>query len=170
MTSLIVIAGCFWCIAGHPVQQTPAPTETHQFDFWLGSWKCSGESFDQQGKKTATEAENLVTSELNGHVLHEHFRMDGLTGFSFSVYDPTGKKWRQTWVDDQGSFISLTGAFQDGKMTLTTGPNPTNPKRKKRMVFENITPDSFDWNWEGTVDGGQKWDIQWHLHYVRAKA
>ncbi|HVT11373.1 MAG TPA: DUF1579 family protein [Fimbriimonadaceae bacterium] len=150
-------------------QKVEPPVETHQFDFWVGEWKCSGDSYGPDGKATRTEASNTITRDLGGHVVRENFRMNGLNGSSVSVYDPSAKLWRQTWVDDQGGYIALTGSFEGGKMTLTTLPRPDRPKASSRMVFSNIKADSFDWDWETSRDAGRTWKLAWHLHYTRAK-
>ena len=31
-----------------------------------------------------------------------------------------------------------------------------------------ITPDSFDWRYEATSDGGETWTVSWTLKYTRA--
>lgn len=116
---------------------------------------------------TETKATNHVTMDLGGFVVHEHFKMPGFNGESWSVYTPATKKWRQTWVDDSGSYIALVGGWADGKMTLTTVANPAAPKSLSRMVFTNITKQSFDWNWEKSTDSGATWKLAWHLHYTR---
>ena len=149
--------------------QTALPPETHQFDFWIGKWKCSGESFDANGKSTRTEATNSIERTFDGHVIRENFKMRGLNGTSVSVFDPAAKLWRQTWVDDQGSYIALAGTCVEGKMTLQTLPRPDRPKAASRMVFSNVAADSFDWDWQSSRDAGATWTLVWHLHYVRVK-
>jgi hypothetical protein len=37
------------------------------------------------------------------------------------------------------------------------------------MVFFNIKPDSLDWSWEASTDGGKTWTVQWPIHYARKK-
>jgi hypothetical protein len=39
-----------------------------------------------------------------------------------------------------------------------------------RMVFTNIKPDSFDWRWEASTDGGKTWQVNWPIHYKRKGA
>lgn len=144
----------------------PAVDQSKGLDFWVGSWKCEGEMHGADGKLTRTTATNLITKEMKGQVIHEHFKMNGLNGESFSVYNPQKKAWQQTWVDDSGGYIALTGSAENGKMTLATAPGPKGGV--SRMVFTNISSKSFDWNWEKSQDGGKTWTLQWHLHYVRA--
>lgn len=144
---------------------------TKQLDFWVGRWTCTGKMRTASGKDQwmDTSATNRIEHVFKGHVIQEHFSMKGLQGTSLSVYDPNAKLWKQTWVDDSGSYIDLTGGWTDGKMTLTTLAKPHAPKFFARMVFENITKDSFDWNWEKSTDEGKTWELEWHLHYSRAK-
>jgi len=147
-------------------QHVAPPAETHQFDFWVGTWKASGISYGPGDKQTHTDATNVITRDFGGHVVHENFKMAGLNGMSVSVYTPATKMWRQTWVDDQGSYIALSGSFADGKMTLQTA---LRQHSANRMVFSNITASEFDWDWEATTDDGKTWKPAWRLHYTRVK-
>jgi len=156
-------------VAAVAAQATPVPPETKQFAFWIGKWNCEGDSYAADGTKSHTKATNEIRWAMDGHVVEENFSGAGMVGRSLSVYMPAGKKWRQTWVDNQGSYIALVGGFADGKMTLQTVPNPASPNTASRMVFSKIQKDSFDWDWEATTDGGKTWKLSWHLHYTRRK-
>ncbi len=147
------------------------PPESHQFDFWLGEWNADGTSYNLQDPKQTqkTTGTNRITREMNGFVVHEHFKSPGFNGESWSVYVPAANGWRQTWVDDGGGYIPLRGSFEDGKMTLATPPNPASPDNQSRMVFFNIEKNAFDWNWEKTADAGKIWQVQWHIHYTRKR-
>jgi hypothetical protein len=154
--SSLVIAG----LAGG----NPPVDSAHQMDFWVGSWKCAGETHGPNGKTTPSVAENVITKEYGGHVIHEHFKMKGFNGASMSVYNVSRKIWEQTWVDDSGSYLALSGGFADGKMSLAMAPDSAG--RVKRMVFSNISHEKFDWDWQGSKDG-KTWNTLWHLHYTR---
>ncbi len=144
-----------------------APSEARQFDFWVGEWDCVGRLSQGAGKWTETKARNTVRRILGGRVVEENFRMTGLVGRSHSVYNPQRKVWQQTWVDDSGSYIALSGGMQGKEMVLRTLPNPATPERGNRMVFADITPKAFRWRWEATTDGGKTWTLQWELNYRR---
>jgi hypothetical protein len=166
MRSLLVSLALLTFSAAVRAQQSGLPPEVHQFDFWVGDWKCSGESYSPDGKTEHTECTNHITKELGGRVVEENFHTEGFNGKSVSVYDVNAKIWRQTWVDDGGAYLSFTGGWKDGKMTLATQPGPKG--RISHMVFTNIQPDSFDWNWESSTDGGKTWKLKWHLRYTRS--
>lgn len=148
--------------AATPPPPCSAP-EVHQFDFWLGTWDAV--------YSDTVHASNTITKEQDGCVVHEHFSDPSkkYTGESWSVYNIRTKQWQQTWVDNIGGYIQLTGTFKNGKMTLTTPSRPYKDGKTitSRMVYQNITPQSFDWIWEATTDGGKTWVPNWVIHYKR---
>lgn len=113
--------------------------ETKEFDIWIGEWEA------QWTKQDGSEGigSNRIEYILGGGVVSENF--DGnpgmnLTGKSWSIYNPGKKQWQQTWVDNNGGYIVLTGEFKDGKTVLIT-PFTTNAEGQKsanRMVFRSI--------------------------------
>lgn len=149
-----------------PAAPSAAPCtapECSQFDFWLGDWKLTW----QGGSGT-----NKVTCDLDGCVIHEHFDTDPgqpqpLRGESVSMWNPQLKKWQQTWVDNQGSYLDFTGGWAGGKMTLSRKTVRAGKPWHSRMIFYNITRDSLDWSWEGSADLGKTWKPSWQIHYVR---
>ncbi len=139
--------------------------ESNQFDFWLGSWNLT--------YNDTVHASNTISRDLDGCVIYEHFNdpTSKLNGNSWSVYNSKTKKWQQTWVDNQGGYIVLTGEMKEGKMILFTEPaiGPKGKKLQYRMTFFNILKESFNWNWESTTDEGATWQPGWAIHYQRKK-
>ena len=144
------------------------PLEAAQFDFWIGDWACAWEG--GQGR-------NVVRKSLDGRVVLESF--DGtpgmnLRGTSVSVFDGGLGKWRQTWVDNQGSYLDLTGGWEadapDGPcMILGTTRTVEGKTVHMRMIFANITADAFDWRWQAAEDHGVTWQDRWTIRYTRKK-
>ncbi len=141
----------------------------NDLDFWVGDWVCSGKSRNAPGKNqwTPTEARNSISRTLGDKVIHEQFKMDGFRGQSWSVFDPAKKRWRQTWVDDSGAYLLFEGGREGDTVVLQTPAPKANPKARSRMVFTDIRPASFTWNWEKTTDGGKTWELMWTLGYKR---
>jgi hypothetical protein len=149
--------------------------ESRQLDFWIGDWdlklKAKSPTSDQWAEAKAT---NRIRSTLGGCVIEEDFRAEGpgspWAGRSFSVYVPKQKRWRQTWVDDQGGYLAFTGGWADGKMTLDGEPQQREGKTiQMRMVFSDIGPDHITWTWERTEDGGKTWAPQLVIEYTRRR-
>ena len=154
----------FFFAAG--AQNNPKPCsapEFSQFDFWLGKWEA-------YSADTLT-ATNTIVKIMDGCTLQENFESpkSNYSGKSWSVYNPQTKLWQQTWVDNQGGYIALTGSFENEKMTLSAAPRKIKNGKEviERMVFYNISADTFDWNWEASTNNGATWKNNWHIHYVR---
>lgn len=131
----------------------------HQFDFWHGEWDAS---WGDNGKGI-----NRVEMILNGKVVQENFTAPDLVGMSVSCYDPERKLWCQTWVDNTGSYLDFTGKFEDGKMILVRDALINGQACKQRMIWYNIEPNQFDWNWECSDDDGKTWQVKWKIKYTR---
>lgn len=130
------------------------------FDFWVGAWDCAFEG---------GHAVNTVTREFAGNVLQERFVMDEpqlWNGLSVSVFQPDTGLWQQTWVDDGGSYWHFIGTSVDGDPSFAT-PGPVDGHQLyKRMVFSDITADSFAWRWESSPDQ-ETWTQNWAISYSR---
>ncbi len=153
-------------VASAQEKEAPPPCsapEFAQFDFWVGEWNAVWEG----GKGT-----NTIRKTLGGCVIEENFDAsgpegNGLVGKSVSTYDPKQGVWRQTWVDNEGGYLDFTGGFKDGKMMFTREAEHEGKTYIQRMVWQNITHDAFDWNWQRSVDGGKTWKDVWVIRYTR---
>ena len=146
-----------------PGAPTP-PQEVSQFDFWLGEWDCTWQ--DGAGS-------NHVQSILGGFVVQENFNGEPTMpyhGLSVSAYSPALKKWRQTWVDDAGTYLDFVGEFAGGRMVLSRTAIEESTLPLQRMVWYNIAADSLEWEWQRSEDGGVTWQTQWAIHYERRRA
>lgn len=139
----------------------------NDLDFWVGDWTMEGRSRTSFEKDEYTDGkcENTIEKRQDGKVIHENFRTDGFTGESWSVFQPQTKTWRQTWVDNGGSYLLFEGGRVDNKIIL----NMTNAPKgvQARMVFSDIKDNSFVWNWEQSRDEGKSWVLMWELRYKR---
>lgn len=155
-------------------QQAAAPptpctdAQYRQMDFWVGDWDLE---FDA-GKGQVGHATNRITrDEFGGCVIAEHFEQPdaGYRGASWSMYDGLTGQWRQTWVDNAGGVFVLVGGPVSGqpyafelKTVDVRGPT----KVFKRMIWQDVTPDSLTWRWQSLEPDGS-WTDQWVLKYRR---
>ena len=153
------------------IQKPCSQPEASQFDFWVGEWELTWDSQQtggaegQEGKGT-----NKIYRILGECVIHENFTAaDGsLIGQSWSMYNPRTREWRQTWVDNQGSYLLFTGKFENGEMELRTAPVERNGQTFiSRMVFRNIEANSINWDWQRSTDNGETWVDVWNIEYQR---
>ena len=166
----ILLATAFALAAVTPAlaAETPATNacdkpEFKQLDFWVGDWNA---------KWKGGQGVNHITKTYDGCVIEEHF--DGtpsnhLRGHSVSMWFAPTKDWRQTWVDNEGSYIALRGG-PDGKGDFVlTNVRLSEKAPHLRMVFTDIKPDSFTWRWQSSKTG-KKWEDRWVIHYTRQKS
>lgn len=131
--------------------------EYRQFDFWAGSWNV----FDTTGQQIGT---NTIEKVYGGCVLQEHWVALGpqkQTGSSFNTWNPGSRKWYQTWVDDSGGFLLLSGELQDGAMIMTADMVNRRGHLLHRITWNRIhdDPDAVRQFWETSNDSGQTWTV-----------
>ena len=168
-------------VAPKQQQQPPQPppcseAAARQFDFWIGDWdlrykrRLSADK-DEWQQGTAT---NRIERAMDSCVIVENFvdgpEGGGYRGMSVSAYDANAKKWKQTWVDNQGSYLDFVGEFKDGRMVLSREATTSKgEKRIQRMVFHDITKDRLLWDWEVSRDNGATWIPLWQAEYTRKR-
>ena len=141
--------------------------EASQFDFWVGEWNLTWND--------SLHGTNSIEKKWGNCSVHEQFsdQRSGYFGESWTVYNANYKQWQQTWIDNNGGYIHLTGGMSGDSMILVTQernvPASLSPSGKlvNRMVYYNITPGSLDWSWEASTDGGRTWTPKWQIHYTR---
>lgn len=141
--------------------------EYRTLDFWVGDWIAE---WDVGGKRGAG-TNRITRDEYGSCVITEHFRTDDgkMIGHSVSIYRPQLKQWRQTWVDSQGSYFDLVGAPVEGAPHKFYFENKrvTEKQAFQRMVWEDVTPDSFVWKWQRRAKPEEAWTDSWVIHYRR---
>ncbi|QQR86048.1 MAG: hypothetical protein IPJ76_15785 [Flavobacteriales bacterium] len=161
MKHTLIAAGLLGSKFAHAQQPMPAPTD---FDFWLGEWKLTWDG------GTGT---NSITKEMNGLLIHERFTdpKENYHGESWTMWDAQHRLWKQTWVDDQGNYMTFEGGPAPEGMLLTT--YLTDKKDGVRylyhMVFADIAPNTFNWTWKRSADDGKTWEVKWAIRYDRVR-
>jgi hypothetical protein len=141
-----------------PVAACASP-EHRQFDFWIGDWDVAVHARTSLTSEewVVARGRQRIESILGGCAISENFTAEGpkqpWAGRSFSSWQPTLGKWRQSWVDDSGGFIALTGGMEDGEMRLYGEPRTVKDVSfQMRMVFKDVTADSMRWEWQRSTD------------------
>ncbi len=129
-------------------------------DFWLGDWRVSWKG---------GEGTNNISKSHGGCVVNENFTGPKLHGMSISMYVKATGQWRQTWMDNQGSFFDFYGYTEGDNYIFHTMTNPQKPDIQLRMIFTDIKANSLTWLWQKTSDGGKSWQEKWKINYSREK-
>ncbi len=135
---------------------TPAPKpcsspEYRQFDFWLGDWDVT-----EAGKPAGT---NRITAILGGCAIREEWKgVSGLAGTSLNMWDSAKRRWTQTWVDDKGNVLLLTGGRQGPKMVLEGEKPQGQGTVRNRITWSPLEGGHVRQLWETSTDGGKTWE------------
>ncbi len=132
-------------------------------DFWIGEWNATW---------VGGHAINTISKVLDEKVIHEEFVQDlGSTPFlhgrSWSVFNPVTNTWAQTWVDNQGAYLDFKGEYINGNFAFSRTFESNGRTISQRMVFHDISAESFSWDWESSGDGGVTWKSQWKIKYIK---
>jgi hypothetical protein len=108
------------CSSTPSLAQTPSPPpactgpEHRQFDFWLGHWDVYPTGKDK------LVAHSLIEKLYAGCTVRENWMpLSGNNGGSLNMYDPSDRRWHQTWQDSQNSRAEFDGGMVKDKMVLT---------------------------------------------------
>lgn len=164
--AVALAAACAFAQA--PASPTCKSAEWSQFDFWVGDWEANFKGGDGKPAKSR----NRVSRILDGCVILEQF--DGppgtpLIGHSVSTWDRAAGRWKQTWVDNAGSYLDFVGEWRDGKMILGREVERKGKRVRQRMVWQDIKPEAFKWLWQRSDDEGASWKTLWEIDYRRLK-
>jgi hypothetical protein len=161
---VILVVATTWCAAA---AQTPcASPEARQLDFWLGEWELTWEGGSGTNHITRLFDDCAVEENFAGEMPWGTFH-----GRSLSVYDARRGVWRQTWVDNQGSYLAFEGGLgEDGIVRLLGEPGvaPDGRAVVQRMSWTEVTEDSLVWRWERSFDEGETWEATWVIDYERS--
>jgi hypothetical protein len=142
---------------------------SRELDFWVGDWDLTirARKAPDRDDWEVARGRNQIARVLGGCSIEESFTADGpdkpWAGKSLSLWIAAEKRWRQTWVDDDGSYLTFAGGMEGKDMVLLGEPKA----RRMRMVFTDIARNSLLWRWEATTDGGKTWSPMLVIEYKR---
>lgn len=147
-----------------------AQQDSSLFDFWIGEWDLTWT--DPDG--SPARGTNSITKILDGAVIQEDFaalsgQSKGFKGRSFTVLRGRTREWKQTWVDNQNSYLSFTGGANGNERFFVQEFVLNGVLMRQKMIFRNIAKNSFTWDWMKSADSGKTWKTNWTIHYKRKK-
>lgn len=127
-----------------------------QFDFWVGDW----ETYNADGKVVGT---NHIKILQDSCVIQENWSSSGgaFTGTSYNFYDANTKQWHQTWVDNQGGNLQLSGHWTDSTMVMYSRPavDPQGKNYLNRITWTPFPNGNVQQLWEVSNDYGSTWSV-----------
>jgi hypothetical protein len=155
LASVLTFAACpnAQVMASSPVAPCSAPIY-HQFDFWLGDWTVTN-------AKNKVIGVDSVTRRLGGCVIYERYvdAGDKSVGIGLSGVQIGNATWHQTFMDDEGTVVTLDGRWHNGIMELRGKNFPAGRPLlsdgiwiPKNGVVEEV--------WKVSTDGGRTWKVR----------
>jgi hypothetical protein len=127
---------------------------------WLiGRWEMDATVYPDDGRKHTGKGEIHFGWVLEGRAIQDVWILPGVFhGTTLRVYDPGLDAWHILWSDPlrqvyrrQIGRARGDGIVQDGK---------DDDGKAVRWSFSEITPSSFRWRGERSLDGGATWQLQ----------
>ncbi len=143
----------------HPCTAEP---KNRQLDFWVGEWDVLA----PQGHQVGTSSVQRI---LGSCVIFENWtsRLGG-QGKSFNFYDPGKKLWQQTYIDDKGNVLEITGKLV-GKDMVYESPVLLGDGKKtlQRLTFTPLPDGRVRQLWLQSDDQGKTWSTLFDGFYRR---
>ncbi len=89
-------------------------------------------------------------------------------GTTVRFYDPKIDAWHSVWLTPtQGAAMMFVGGAVGDEIVLE---GKTTDGRPLKWIFSEITPDSFRWHAEHSLDGGNTWKLREEMQIRRKPA
>jgi hypothetical protein len=139
--------------------------ELDLFGRLVGSWDIEWLGHDRAGNAISVPGRLVMGWVLGGRAVQDVWQvplpgrpappgMQPFHGTTLRFYDPVLCAWRSTWIEPyKGLVIRFIGRpTGDGVRLEAMDQDPP-----VRWSFRDVTPDSFRWTAEYTLDGGRTW-------------
>jgi hypothetical protein len=134
---------------------------------WLvGNWTMDAVVHADDGSRHTGQGEIHFAWALEGRAIQDVWILPGFFfGTRLRVYDPGLDAWHILWSDPLKQLYSRQIGRARGKDIVQEGKAVNGAAI--RWSFSEITPDSFRWLGERSLDGGASWHIQAEFHARR---
>jgi hypothetical protein len=152
LTSFLIAVFAPLADAQLPAAAPCSAPEHRQFDFWIGEWEVTLAT----GQRAGT---NRIERILGGCALQESWTgASPSQGQSLTVWDPGDHTWHQTWVDNAGTTLHLSGGIVNGEMVLEGQRRlPDGTEVTDRITWTPNADGTLRQVWQSSQDRGMRW-------------
>ena len=127
---------------------------------WLiGDWEMDAVVYADNGSVHRQHGEIHFAWVLEGRAIQDVWILPGFFyGTTLRIYDPTLDAWHILWNDPLKQYHTRQLGRAHGANIVQEGTTDTGTP--VRWSFTDITPDSFRWLAERSLDGGATWRVQ----------
>jgi hypothetical protein len=166
-----------------PAPRTVAPREAAQFDFLIGQWALDVRPAVSSLAARIHGVPKLVGTwkawrAFDGFGVEDELRISDESGnprtlaHALRVYDGAARHWTNTTLDVyRATFVSSAAEWSTGQMTSTSrGTDKDGKAYVARARFSDITPTSFRYLQERSMDEGRTWTETLRIQAKRTAA
>jgi hypothetical protein len=155
-----------------PLPTAPTPGQPGDFEWLSGEWRIRNRSI-VNGEWLEYPGEATVIAVLGGVCSVEELRIPArdFSGMGLRLLDVENRVWSDHWVNARSGVVTAPGqlgSFENGAGIFLTDDVADGVPVKCLGVWDNITPRSCRWRQALSRDGGQTWDQNWIMEWVRA--
>jgi len=158
------------------VRNERAPAELSQWDNMIGDWRTTWQSIGPDGEVAATgETEWNWRWVLNGFAVQDMWinpprdaeAPNGrLFGTNLRIFNSQTGLWEMAWANNRESKVdTYTAVFDEERIIMSPDENPDGV----RIIFYDMTGETFDWVSEASADGGETWRPTFRIHGERVE-
>ena len=172
--------------AGSPDDQLPAvlhaasaipglAAELDMFGRFVGTWHIDWVGTDAAGNDISVPGRLVMGWVLGGRAVQDVWQVplpgqptppgfQPFHGTTLRFYDPALGAWRSTWIEPYKGLVIRFIGRRDGDGIRLAALDQDPPVR---WSFRDVTPDSFRWTAERSLDGGQTWTLEEEMRLRR---
>ncbi len=155
--SLLITFASVFALSAQESKACPCcQPEFRQFDFWLGNWETY-----KPGTDTLLGHNRIVLLQ-DSCIIQENWTsaQGAYTGTSYNFYNSQTGKWHQTWIDNQGGSLLLSGRLEGKSMVLRSETMKTSKGEPyiNRITWTPRADGTVRQHWEISKDDGKTWN------------
>lgn len=151
----------------------------HDFDFLMGHWRVQHSRLRERlvGNTEWQQFEGRCTmrSLLGGFGNVDDNWMDlpggEYRGVGLRSFDPSNGRWAIWWLDARNPHlidVPVVGAFENGVGSFYADEVIDGKPVRVRFMWLDTQTESPRWEQAFSADGGQSWEVNWRMRFVRA--
>jgi hypothetical protein len=152
---------------------TGAPTD---FDFLIGDWDIDVET-QAPGRPSRYRGRWTATRAYNGRLIVDEFRALDDQGtvrnlsITYRIFNESVGRWLMSFINlDNKAWQDAEGARVGHEVHVRQWfRGPRGEDGVLRIRYTDITPESFLWRMDRSLDGGATWDVDYQIMRARRR-
>lgn len=178
---VFIMTALSWCsLMGDSTNTVPGmpemgvPPEMKELAWLVGKWDIVSQEKADPTKDVWNEskAECEFRYTVDGAAFEMNYQGSFMgapfSGHALRCWNRFTKEWQMVWTDNMSAMLTMyTGQMQDGNLVFISKAEFMGQPFWTRLTSLNVTPTSYDWTYEESMDGGKTWRISAKAKYTK---